>query len=129
MDKTHLKPLETNPCYRNWHELIFPEHVEIDKENHSSTYGKFICQPLERGFATTIGNSLRRILLSSIQGVAITSVKIEGGLHEFSTLSGILEDVTEIILNFKEVRLKLNSADSKIIRIEKKEKGTKKILD
>lgn len=137
MEKTHSKPLETNPgsrnmhevlatnpCYRNWHELIVPERVEIDKESHTDKYGKFICQPLERGFATTIGNSLRRILLSSIQGAAITSIKIEGGLHEFSTLPGILEDVTEIILNLKEVRLKLNTADPKTVRIVKKEKGS-----
>lgn len=136
MEKSHSKPLETNtasrnlhevlstnPCYRNWHELIVPERVEIDKETHSETYGKFICQPLERGYATTIGNSLRRILLSSIQGAAITSVKIEGGQHEFSTLPGILEDVTEIILNLKEVRLKLNTAESKIVRIVKEGKG------
>jgi DNA-directed RNA polymerase subunit alpha len=114
---------EADPFYRNWHELIVPERVEIDKDSLSNSYGKFICQPLERGFATTIGNSLRRILLSAIQGAAITSVKIEGALHEFSTLPGIIEDVTEIILNLKEVRLKLNSAEGRTVKIDKKGKG------
>ena len=71
---------EAIPFYRNWHELIKPEKLEVDKESHTDSYGKFICQPLERGFATTIGNSLRRVLLSSIQGAAITTVKIEGAL-------------------------------------------------
>ncbi|MBU0485793.1 MAG: DNA-directed RNA polymerase subunit alpha [Proteobacteria bacterium] len=114
---------ESDPFYKNWHELIMPERVEVDLASLTDKYGKFVCQPLERGFATTIGNSLRRILLSSIQGTAITSVKIEGALHELSTLSGILEDVTEIILNLKEVRVKLNSTDSKIVKIEKSTKG------
>ncbi len=114
---------EETPFYRNWCELIQPERLEVDRDSHTELYGKFVCQPLERGFATTIGNSLRRILLSSIQGAAITSVKIDGALHEFSTINGVLEDVTEIILNLKEVRLKLNSPDSKIVRIEKSEIG------
>jgi DNA-directed RNA polymerase subunit alpha len=114
---------EETPFYRNWCELIQPERLEVDKDSHTETYGKFVCQPLERGYASTIGNSLRRILLSSIQGAAITSVKIEGALHEFTTISGILEDVTEIILNLKEVRLKLNVADNRTVRIEKKGKG------
>ena len=110
---------ENIPFYRNWHELIAPEKLEVDKESHTEFYGKFICQPLERGFATTIGNSLRRILLSSIQGAAITSVKIEGALHEFTSMKDISEDVSEIILNIKQVRTKLNSEDSQVIRIEK----------
>lgn len=116
--------LESAPFYRNWRDLIMPEKVEVDKETLSNTYGKFVCQPLERGFATTFGNSLRRILLSSIQGAAICSVKIEGALHEFSTLPGVVEDVTEIILNLKEVRLKLNSLEGRSVRIERKGKGT-----
>lgn len=114
---------ESSTFYRNWRGLITPDSVVLDSDTHSKTYGKFVCQPLERGFAITIGNSLRRILLSSIQGAAITSVKIEGALHEFSSLPGILEDVTEIILNLKEVRLKLNSADSRMIHIDKSEVG------
>jgi len=110
---------EKIPFHRNWHELIKPEKLEVDKSSHTETYGKFVCQPLERGFATTIGNSLRRILLSSVQGVAITTVKIEGALHEFTSMKDILEDVSEIILNLKQVRLKLHSGDSQKVTIEK----------
>ncbi len=110
---------EKIPFHRNWNELIRPERLEVDKEKHSDTYGKFICQPLERGFATTIGNSLRRILLSSIQGAAITSIKIDGALHEFTSMKDVLEDVSEIILNLKMVRLKLFSAESQKVIIEK----------
>jgi len=124
MTNEEILTQETVPFYRNWRELITPDPVKIDQENRTDSYGKFVCQPLERGFATTIGNSLRRILLSSIQGAAITSVKIDGALHEFSTLPGILEDVTEIILNLKEVRLKLNSEDNRVVRIEKTAVGT-----
>lgn len=111
------------PFHRNWHELIKPEKLEVDRAKHTDTYGKFICQPLERGFATTIGNSLRRILLSSIQGAAITTVKIEGALHEFTSMKDILEDVSEIILNLKQVRIKLNSPDSQKVTIEKNGPG------
>lgn len=116
--------LESDPFYRNWHELIIPERLEVDQDSHTKSFGKFICQPLERGFATTIGNSLRRILLSSIQGAAITSVKIDGALHELSTIPGVKEDVTQIILNLKEVRLKLNTPGSQVVRIEKNKLGT-----
>ncbi len=115
--------VEKDPSYLNWHELIVPDRVELDQESHSDAYGKFVVQPLERGFATTISNTLRRILLSSVQGAAITSVKIEGAKHELSTIPGILEDVTEIILNLKEVRLKLHGIESQTIRIEKNEPG------
>jgi DNA-directed RNA polymerase subunit alpha len=115
--------IEETPFYKNWSELIQPERLELDKESHTESYGKFVCQPLERGYATTIGNSLRRILLSSIQGAAITSLRIDGALHEFTAIPGVLEDVTEIILNLKEVRLKLNTAEGKTVRIEKKGKG------
>ncbi len=114
---------ENTPFYRNWHELIKPEAIEVDHKTLTDFYGKFVCQPLERGFATTIGNSMRRILLSSIQGAAITSVKIENATHEFSTISGIVEDVTEIVLNLKCVRLKLNSGDRQTVRIEKNKVG------
>lgn len=114
---------EETPFHKNWTELIQPERLEVEKDSHVGSYGKFVCQPLERGFATTLGNSLRRILLSSIQGAAITSVKIDGALHEFTTIPGVLEDVTEIILNLKEVRLKLNKAGSRVVRIDKSEVG------
>ena len=114
---------EETPFYRNWRELIRPSNLELDKEKHTERYGKFICQPLERGFATTLGNCLRRVLLSSVQGVAITAIKIEGALHEFSTLTGVIEDVTEIILNLKGVRFKVDSSKSKIVTIDKSGKG------
>ncbi len=110
---------EKTPFYRNWHELIKPEKLEVDRDKHTDTYGKFVCQPLERGFATTIGNSLRRILLSSIQGAAITTVKIEGALHEFTSMKDIMEDVSEIILNLKTIRIKLLSGDSQKVIIDK----------
>lgn len=124
MSDTELNiQLDSDPIYRNWTELILPERLEVDASTHTSRYGKFTCQPLERGFATTVGNCLRRILLSSIQGAAITSLRIEGATHEYSTIPGILEDVIEIILNLKEVRLRLKTQDSAIIRIEKTESG------
>ncbi len=110
---------EKIPFYRNWRQLIQPEKLEVDKSKHSESYGKFICQPLERGFAATIGNSLRRILLSSIQGAAITVVKIDGALHEFTAMKDVVEDVSEIILNLKQVRLKLNKPDSQTVIIDK----------
>lgn len=110
---------EKIPFYRNWRQLIQPEKLEVDKAKHSESYGKFICQPLERGFAATIGNSLRRILLSSIQGAAITVVKIDGALHEFTAMKDVVEDVSEIILNLKQVRIKLNKPDSQTVVIDK----------
>ncbi|MCX5870659.1 MAG: DNA-directed RNA polymerase subunit alpha [Deltaproteobacteria bacterium] len=110
---------EKIPFYRNWRQLIQPEKLEVDKAKHTENYGKFVCQPLERGFASTIGNSLRRILLSSIQGAAITTIKIDGALHEFTAMKDVVEDVSEIILNLKQVRLKLNKADSQTVVIDK----------
>ena len=96
--------------YSNWRALIRPRRVERDPKSGRS-YGKFVIRPLERGFGTTIGNSLRRILLSSLQGAAITSVKIEGVLHEFSFIPGIVEDVTDIVLNVKGVLLRTSATD------------------
>jgi DNA-directed RNA polymerase subunit alpha len=101
-----------------WRDLIRPKRLEAEKETLTPFYGKFTAEPFERGFGITIGNSLRRILLSSLQGAAITAVKIEGVLHEFSTIPGVKEDVTEIILNLKEVRLKLHTEGPKIIRVK-----------
>ena len=94
--------------------------LEIDNENN---YAKFVCEPLERGYGITIGNSLRRILLSSLPGSAITGVKIDGVLHEFSTIPNVVEDVPEIIVNLKNVRLKLDKNEEKILRINVKEEG------
>ncbi len=91
---------------RNWRELIRPSRMDVDEANRSDYYGKFACEPLERGFGHTIGNALRRILISSLQGAAITNVRIDGVLHEFSTIPGVMEDVSDIILNLKGVRLR-----------------------
>jgi len=91
----------------NWPYLQMPEGVELEEQSYSSTFGRFIVQPLERGFGTTIGNALRRVLLSSLPGAAITMIRIDNVLHEFSSIDGVVEDVTQIILNLKEVRFKL----------------------
>jgi DNA-directed RNA polymerase subunit alpha len=109
--------------YKNWRDLIRPKQLQVEKDTLSNTYGKFFAEPFERGFGTTLGNSLRRILLSTLQGAAITSVRIKGVLHEFSTIQGVTEDVTDIILNLKGVRLKLHSADQATIRLTHKGDG------
>ena len=96
------------------------ECLSVDNENN---YSKFVCEPLERGYGMTIGNSLRRILLSSLPGAAITSIKIEGVVHEFSTIPNVVEDVPEIIVNLKNVRLKLHDNEEKTIRINFKGEG------
>jgi len=103
---------------KSWKDLIRPKRLEAEKETLTPFYGRFSAEPFERGFGITIGNSLRRILLSSLQGAAITSVKIDGVLHEFSTIPGVKEDSTEIILNLKEVRLKLHTEGPKTIRVK-----------
>lgn len=95
--------------YKVWKDLIKPRRVDVDKSTYSNTYGKFRIEPLEKGFGTTIGNSIRRIMLSSLYGAAITVVKIDGVAHELSSISGVKEDVLDIILNFKEVRFKASS--------------------
>ena len=110
---------DDNPFYKNWHTLITPEKLEVNEGTLTDRYGKFVCQPLERGFATTIGNTLRRIMLSSIRGAAITSVRLNDALHEFTTIDGVHEDVAEIILNLKQVRLKLNGPESRTVLVEK----------
>jgi DNA-directed RNA polymerase subunit alpha len=105
-----------------WKNLTMPKQLAPDPDNNDG-YGKFVIEPLERGFGTTLGNALRRVLLSSLQGAAITAVRIDGVLHEFSTLPGVIEDVTEIILNLKQVRLKLHGDGPKKGTIETKGKG------
>jgi DNA-directed RNA polymerase subunit alpha len=103
---------------KNWRDLIKPRRMDIEQETVSNTYGKFLAEPLERGFGTTLGNSLRRVLLSSLQGAAITSVKIDGVDHEFSTIPEVAEDVTDIVLNLKEVLLRMHTNEVKTLRIE-----------
>src|SRR5438034_5319482 len=110
----------TNPAVlaKNWRDLIKPKLLEVDRETLTPSYGKFVAEPLERGFGTTLGNSLRRVLLSSLQGSAITTVKIDGVEHEFTTVPEVSEDVTDIVLNLKEVLLRMHTNEPKTLRIE-----------
>ncbi|MBQ9394362.1 MAG: DNA-directed RNA polymerase subunit alpha [Proteobacteria bacterium] len=105
--------------HRNWTDLIKPKEVKIDNESRSSTYCKLICEPLERGYGQTLGNALRRILLSSLQGAAVTAVRIDGALHEFMPLPDIKEDVTVIILNIKELLIKSDVTEPTWMHVEK----------
>jgi DNA-directed RNA polymerase subunit alpha len=107
----------------HWRSLIRPKMLEVDRESLSDTYGKFTARPLERGFGLTLGNALRRVLLSSIRGTAITSIKIDGVLHEFSTIPQVKEDVVDIMLNLKQVRFQLYTDEPKTLRINKKGEG------
>lgn len=106
-----------------WRGLELPSIVECDQKTLTPTYGKFHAEPFERGFGTTIGNSLRRILLSSLEGSAVTQIKIRGANHEFSSLPGVLEDVTEIVLNVKSLIVKNDSDQMKVITVEKSTEG------
>lgn len=115
--------------HKNWSELKKPKSLQVDKDTLTATYGKFTAEPFERGFGTTLGNALRRVLLSSLQGAAITSIRVKGVLHEFSTIPGVTEDVTDIILNLKGVLLKLDGEGSRNIRIVKKGAGVIKAGD
>ncbi len=101
---------------KNWRDLIRPKGITVDEAN--ATYGRFIAEPFERGVGITVGNSLRRLLLSSLQGAAVTAIRIEGVLHEFSSVPDVLEDVTEIILNLKQVRFKLHTLEPRVLRLE-----------
>jgi DNA-directed RNA polymerase subunit alpha len=106
--------------YMNWRDMIKPDKVSVSS---TEAYGKFVCEPLERGFGTTLGNSLRRTILSSLYGAAIVSVRFESVEHEFSVVPGVNEDVSEIILNLKEVRLKMDDAAPRTIRIDASGEG------
>lgn len=106
--------------YINWQEMIKPEKVQVTTK---PAYGKFVCEPLERGFGITIGNALRRIILSSLYGAAAVSVKFDTVMHEFSTIPGVLEDVSEIILNIKEVHFRLADLEPRTVRIDTEEEG------
>ncbi len=109
---------------KNWKALIRPKALDVDVDTLSDTYGRFFCEPLERGYGITLGNALRRVLLSSIRGAAITMVRIVGkegaALHEFSTLPGVVEDVTDVILNLKEVQLRLDGEGPKVMVLKAK---------
>src|SRR5262245_8716406 len=107
-----------NMIARNWRDLIRPKGISIDTESSTEFYAKFTCEPLERGFGITVGNSLRRVLLSSLQGAAITAIRIEGALHEFTSVPDVVEDVSDIILNLKEVVFKAASPKTYSVRID-----------
>jgi DNA-directed RNA polymerase subunit alpha len=114
-------PEQTAFMAKNWRDLIRPRMLEI--EERSDTYGKFSCEPLERSFGTTLGTALRRILLSSLQGAAITHIKIDGALHEFTSLPGVVEDVTDIVLNLKETLFKAEHDRTYTVRLDKQGEG------
>ena len=115
--------MQSDVIARNWRELIRPRRLEVEVDTLTSTYGRFYCEPLERGFGTTLGNALRRVLLSSLQCAAITNIKVNGVLHEFSTIPGVMEDVATIILALKDVRVRMNTEGPKTIRIRKTGEG------
>ena len=115
--------------YKNWRDLIRPKKLQVETESLTNTYGKFFAEPFERGFGTTLGTGLRRVLISSLQGAAIVSVKAKGVLHEFSAIPGVTEDATDIILNLKGVRLKVHGNESRMVRIVQKGEGVVKAKD
>ena len=112
-----------------WRGLELPSQVIVERESLTVSHGKFIVEPFERGYGVTIGNSLRRILLSSLEGSAVTQIKIHGAQHEFTTLPGVVEDVTDIVLNVKSLIVKNHSEQTRVIRIEKDERGVVKGAD
>jgi DNA-directed RNA polymerase subunit alpha len=114
-------PEQTALMAKNWRDLIRPRTLEI--EERSETYGKFSCEPLERGFGTTLGVALRRVLLSSLQGAAITHIAVEGALHEFTSLPGVVEDVVDIVLNLKETLFKVEADRTFTVRLQKSGEG------
>jgi len=106
-----------------WRGFELPTRVVMDEETRSETYGKFMTEPFERGFGTTVGNSLRRVLLGSLEGAAVTTLKFEGIQHEFTTIPGVYEDVTDIVLNAKQLLVKLTGADAATLKIDAKRTG------
>src|SRR3954454_2870598 len=106
-----------------WRGLELPSRVVRDEHVSTDTYGKFTAEPFERGFGTTVGNSLRRILLSSLEGAAVTQIRLKGAEHEFSSLPGVMEDVTDIILNVKSLIVKLDADEPKEMKISVKKSG------
>jgi DNA-directed RNA polymerase subunit alpha len=103
-----------------WKGFQRPQRVEVDADTLTPSYGRFVAQPFERGFATTIGNAMRRVLLSSIEGPAVTAVQIEGVLHEFSAIPGVVEDVTDIILNLKQMAIRMHGEEPRYLSIDVK---------
>jgi len=109
---------------KNWTNMIRPVALEVDSDSLSGNYGKFVARPLERGYGQTLGNSLRRVLLSSLQGAGIVAIKIDGVDHDFGTINNVKEEVSEIILNLKEVRFKLDNTEELTVRLEKNSEGS-----
>jgi DNA-directed RNA polymerase subunit alpha len=103
-----------------WKGFQRPQRVEVDSESLTQSYGRFVAQPFERGFATTVGNAMRRVLLSSIEGAAVTAVQIEGVLHEFAAIPGVVEDVTDVILNLKQVPIRMHGEDARYLSLDVK---------
>lgn len=103
---------------RNWRDLIRPKNVQVDRDVLAPTYGKFVAEPLERGYGVTLGNSLRRILLTSLQGAAIYAIRVEGALHEFTAVPDVAEDVTDMVLNLKDIKLKMHTHEQRNLRID-----------
>ena len=112
-----------------WRGLELPARVELDEQSSTDTFGRFTVEPFERGFGTTIGNALRRVLLSAIEGAAVTSVKIDKVLHEFSPIPGVVEDATDIILNLKQIPIKLHSDQTKTLYLRADKAGEVKASD
>ena len=108
---------------RNWSVLVKPDQILREEETASGTHGKFVCEPLERGYGTTIGNAMRRVLLASLQGAAFVSVKIIGVQHEFTSIHGVLEDITDVILNIKQVRLRMDTEEPQRLTLRVERKG------
>ena len=106
-----------------WHDFQRPSHVQAEEESRTNSFGRFVAQPFERGWGTTVGNALRRALLSSINGAAVTAVKIEGAEHEFSAVPGVVEDVTDIILNLKKIPFKVHGQDPVFMTLDAKGPG------
>ena len=104
--------------HRNWRDLIRPKNVSVDRDSITANYGKFVAEPLERGYGITLGNALRRILLTSLQGAAVYAIRVEGALHEFTSVPDVAEDVTDIVLNLKEVKLKMHTHEQRNLKIE-----------
>ncbi len=113
----------TQMMSRNWRDLIRPRSIQLEQDSGSDFYGKFTCEPLERGFGITIGNSMRRVLLASLQGAAITAVRMDSALHEFTTIADVVEDVTDVILNLKEIVFKAETPKTYTVRLEKEGPG------
>jgi len=108
---------------QNWRALIRPRRLESEEDGAAENYARFWCEPLERGFGVTLGNALRRVLLSSLHGAAITSLRISGVLHEFSTIPGVIEDVADVVLNLKDVRLRMHVEGARTLRLHKQGEG------